>query len=432
MADLIPPDDVDHPMDALVAGLPASAPPPDFAAGVVAAQARHRRRGRVLGAVTGGLALSAALLAAVLVLRPASSSGEVIAAVRESVSLGERAVAVLEPAARVRYDVDAGRLRDHVTVDQSAGRAFYRVEKGTPLVVKTPAGDVVVHGTCFSVDVSSPKLPKDPAMALALSQKAPSVAAGALMGVLLSVTVFEGAVQVHNGRGDVAVGPGQTASARADETPTVAVTAAADPGLLKRLRRQNEDLQASLDNARAASGGDVQRILAENQALRDKLRHDDEELALVDADRKDKEGEALPFPADLPPRFTQAELLKSYTAALKEAGVDGDVTHIDCSEYPCIVYGDVKLPKEGDARSLAQKLEATAALQAYKNDADNSSWWRSLAKDKDTGEDVDETHFGVALWPKAADGQHSDADSAIGKRIGFRNQQMWDQTKPAH
>ena len=47
------------------------------------------------------------------------------------------------------------------------------------------------------------------------------------------------------------------------------------------LRAENEDLRAALDNAKnAASTGDVRTVLAENAALRDKLRKSDEELAL--------------------------------------------------------------------------------------------------------------------------------------------------------
>jgi len=95
-----------------------------------------------------------------------------------------------------------------------------------------------------------------------------------------------------------------------------------------------------------------------------------------------------------------------------------------------VTYGELKSSSELDARSLSQKLGGTTALQPYKDDEANNSWWRALTKDKDSGEEVDQTQFGIAVWPKGAEDQRESSGS-IGKRIGFRNQQMWDAMKPA-
>jgi hypothetical protein len=235
---------------------------------------------------------------------------------------------------------------------------------------------------------------------------------------------------VHNKDGEIAVKPGQVARATAGTPPSVTTSKTpTDPGLVRRLRAENEDLKAAIDNARAAAGGDAQKILADNQALRDKLRADEAELQTAAHDRSDKEGVAMSFPKDLPPRFAQQQLLQAFTGALKEAGINGDVTHIDCDEYPCIVYGDTKMGSDVDATQISNKLKNASAFAPYQDDEDNSSWWRSLQNDKNGGPPVDETHFGIALWPKG-DAANDDSD-AIGKRIGFRNQQMWDAMKPA-
>jgi hypothetical protein len=208
----------------------------------------------------------------------------------------------------------------------------------------------------------------------------------------------------------------------------VTATRALDESVTRRLRAENDDLKAALDNAQHAAGGDVQKLVAENRELREKLRHEDEELALNDADRGDKEGKPRAFPKDLAPRFTQDALLKSFTDALKQAGVDGNVSHIDCDEFPCIVYGDVKAGTDIQASNLADKLKDAPALAQYKDDEDNNSWWRSLKK-TDDGKTEENTMFGIAVWPKSENGDNGGDD--IAKRIGFRNQQMWDAMKPS-
>jgi hypothetical protein len=410
-------------IDDLVRDLAAPFVPPRFAARVMQEHGRRQTRARRAVAVS---AIAAAAVCVVVIVVRAPVSAEVVAAGRETVHMGSHVIAVLEPNARINYDMTSRAVfAERIDVRQPAGRAFYRVDKGTPVVVHTPAGDVVVHGTCFTVDLTAPPhiVKENPMSALAAGPNVPSALVGAVAGVLLTVVVYEGAMHVENKLGDVAIGPGQVAVARADSAPTV-TPAAADTPMMHKLRADNEQLLASLDNARAAAGGDVQRLLAENQALRESLKRTDDQLARAEIDRKDKE---RPFPKDLAPRFEQPQLLSSVTAALKEAGVEGDVTHVDCDEFPCIVYGDVKLGKNGDAGALANKLKESSALAQYREDEDHNSWWRSLKKDPKTGQEIDETHFGVALWPKVSD----DDSDEVGKRIGFRNQQMWDAMKPA-
>ncbi len=104
--------------------------------------ARTRRRWL---AVSGGVATLA--VAAMMLLRVSSppSQGEAIAKDRVEVALGSRALAVLEPGATVKWNGD--------DVEQSRGDVFYRVEPGKRFTVHTPAGEVEVKGTCFTVKV---------------------------------------------------------------------------------------------------------------------------------------------------------------------------------------------------------------------------------------------------------------------------------------
>jgi ferric-dicitrate binding protein FerR (iron transport regulator) len=97
-------------------------------------------------AVWAGAATTMALAAAVLLgVGGPPAEGEAIAADRTEVAIGKRGVAVLEPGASVRWSGDE--------VTQSRGDVFYRVERGARFRVHTPAGDVEVKGTCFTVKV---------------------------------------------------------------------------------------------------------------------------------------------------------------------------------------------------------------------------------------------------------------------------------------
>lgn len=60
------------------------------------------------------------------------------------------------------------------------------------------------------------------------------------------------------------------------------------------------------------------------------------ELAVEKQRRESVEGKPIPFPADVPERQTEKGLMTSVRAALAEMKLAGDVTAIDCSEYPCL------------------------------------------------------------------------------------------------
>ncbi len=123
------------------------------------------------------------------------SSGEAIAKdVRTEVRIGSRAVAVLEPGAKLSWK---GSL-----VDQSAGDVFYRVERGDGFRVHTAAGDVDVLGTCFRVNVKESDMAKRDWKMGGL---------GAAVASALLVGVYEGKVAVSHASERVTLSAGEHA-----------------------------------------------------------------------------------------------------------------------------------------------------------------------------------------------------------------------------
>lgn len=86
------------------------------------------------------------------------------------------------------------------------------------------------------------------------------------------------------------------------------------------------------------------------------------ELAVERARRESVEGKPIPFPAEVPERHTEKGLMTSVRAALAEMKVSGDVTAIDCTEYPCIASVRVQGKLDID------RFLKTPALAAYAGD----------------------------------------------------------------
>ncbi|HEY3358598.1 MAG TPA: hypothetical protein VGQ83_35450 [Polyangia bacterium] len=115
---------------------------------------------------------------------PLPGSGARTTAVRETILLGGRGVAVAEAGSGLVWAIDR---KGAARVNQAAGDVFYRVEAGGAFLVSTPAGDVTAVGTCFRVAVDA----------------APAAAAAA------TVSVAEGRVLIGNRGGNREIGPGE-------------------------------------------------------------------------------------------------------------------------------------------------------------------------------------------------------------------------------
>lgn len=149
--------------------------------------------------------IAAALVVAVVAMSPGGESGvsgSVLAQERASVELGAFGVLVAEPGAELRWSesADAG-----LVVEQSSGRALYRVAPGAQFEVATPAGVARVAGTVFEVEIEMNKK--------TLTGVSAALAAAAV------VTVYEGRVVFANDQGSVDVDAGQSVRAEVSRPP---------------------------------------------------------------------------------------------------------------------------------------------------------------------------------------------------------------------
>lgn len=210
------------PLDPARLEWPTDTPPAGFADAVVDAflgedgaasgsgpERGHRPPpGRVRWQVPALVVVAAALalwLGSRLLDRPVR--GELQAEGIATTSIGDRAVAVARPGARLTWD---GTRRGGVRVSQASGRVFYRVEPGETFRVHTPNGSVRVTGTCFEVEITDMNVnTKDMKIATA----------GAALATMVVVTVYEGGVVFANGGEELALRAGDRGHAAGAGAP---------------------------------------------------------------------------------------------------------------------------------------------------------------------------------------------------------------------
>jgi ferric-dicitrate binding protein FerR (iron transport regulator) len=161
-------------------------------------------------AAIGGLTLVASVLILGSLWRGGqgrTTQGTGLAVSRETFRLGGRGVAMAEPGTALQWTVDPhGAAR----IEQREGSVFYRVERGGPFVVVTPAGEVSALGTSFRVEVRPMK---------ASVAGVTGAVVGATLGALVAVAVYEGRVLASTDQGRVVVGPGERATLQAGAAP---------------------------------------------------------------------------------------------------------------------------------------------------------------------------------------------------------------------
>lgn len=199
-------------------------PPAGFADRVMAKVSQESPRktvSRVRWIATGGVfAMAAAFLLYASTRTPSSGIAKADHD-RIEVKLGDRAIAVLEPGAELKWN------GPHV--EQTKGDVFYRVEKGDGFDVHTAEGDVAVKGTCFRVKLKGDEMAtRDWKMG----------ALGALGASALFVGVYEGKVAVSHANESKMVTAGQAAGVSNEhgvvvgdmETGALAAAAGGDNG----------------------------------------------------------------------------------------------------------------------------------------------------------------------------------------------------------
>jgi len=219
-----------------------------------------RKRRSLLGRAAIALAVVAAAAVVLVGARPRAREGEHLATTaRLSVSITERATAVLEPRAHLRWRSAGGR----VTVEQDGGDVFYRVDRGVAFEVKTAAGSVLVKGTCFKVEVT------------AMSPTTHTLI-GAVSGMAitaLAVTVYEGMVEVQNEHGETRLGAGDRGVAEQGEAPRVArPLSAARPSNVPRL--SDATLAALREDPRATIAALEQKVASLSSELTEARRQE--------------------------------------------------------------------------------------------------------------------------------------------------------------
>lgn len=124
----------------------------------------------------------------------------------------------------------------------------------------------------------------------------------------------------------------------------------------------------------------------------------------------------IPPRRDLPPRFSTEALGASVQAGLKELGKPAQVTSVDCTEFPCIVYG------EGfGGFDEAQALFKASALGAYAGDERRVWGWTREAQ----GEAPARDFFALAFYPSGEGARTAE----LNRRMDARVIQMKDATR---
>lgn len=237
-------------------------PGPDFVDSLLDAPppARH---GRSLAWRTALVGLAAAVLLGMLAwwfTRDAPPrDGSLVATTRQTVALTDRTVIVAEAGAELRWTEQGG----SIVVEQQRGSAFYRVDSDTPAFsVHTPAGQIRVEGTCFSVDLEETHPAMTPSTANHRTNNAKPLALGAALAVAATVTVYEGRTVLANEAGTIELGAGERGTARSGRTPSRSDSAsltfadATDPAPtsvqeLSALRSENRRQATELEQLRA-------------------------------------------------------------------------------------------------------------------------------------------------------------------------------------
>lgn len=168
------------------------------------------------------------------------------------------------------------------------------------------------------------------------------------------------------------------------------------------------------------AGATTEVLRAENAHLREELLSLSRRFEEARAELRESAGEPLPFPKDLDPRFGERALRDAFDKAFAEVGAKGEISSIDCSEFPCIVYGEV------DTREHREALDQAGAFAPYKADAHSVNAWSTTVKDK-SGAPKEKHQFGVAMFPRYEDKAQRDA---IGKRLKYRNEQVFEAMRP--
>lgn len=225
-------------------------------------------------------------------------SGHLQANERQSLSLGDRAVAVVEAGASLKWSMDA---KGKVELRQFSGNVFYRVNRSDrPFVVSTVSGTIRVMGTCFRVVVVNetekealPSSPNQEQERIHLHGKGTTPASAKSAAATITwVELLEGKISVATPQAELIVAQGHVVRLKASEPPLL-LTGETAP--IRRDDNPDEDRFYTMSSELNEMARKYQRLLQEKKQLETEQQALQTELAQM----KQMIGEKRNSPANL-------------------------------------------------------------------------------------------------------------------------------------
>jgi hypothetical protein len=142
-----------------------------------------------------------------------------------------------------------------------------------------------------------------------------------------------------------------------------------------------------------------------------------------------REGQPVATPEKSEPRFEPERLRAAFADALTQTRVPGRVDGLDCSEWPCIIYGRIR-----GTEDEMEKLEGAKALAAYERDILTVLLWvvtdeaANAAPVPGLPGRPEQTLFAFALYPR---GLMRPVAENIDRRLRTRTAELWNTMNPS-
>jgi hypothetical protein len=153
------------------------------------------------------------------------------------------------------------------------------------------------------------------------------------------------------------------------------------------------------------------------------------ELRTREEKRIAREGTPIALPEKTEPRFEPEHLRSAVSDALTQAKVPGRVDGLDCSEWPCIIYGRIR-----GTEDEMEKLEGAKSLAQYERDILSVLLWvvtdeaANAAPVPGLPGKPEQTLFAFALYPR---GLERTAADNIDRRVRSRTAELWNTMSPS-
>lgn len=158
------------------------------------------------------------------------------------------------------------------------------------------------------------------------------------------------------------------------------------------------------------------------EALRDELEALRRDHAELREEHAELLGKPVATPPTIEPRHTAPVLTTSVRQAIGQSGVGGDVEHVDCDEYPCIVYGRLV----GDEEDM-EEIERAAALSEYDADVLTLLFWATTADSSEAAGPRETGLFAIAFYTFE---DRAEMGAELDRRIRGRTVEYWNADEP--